>query len=453
MSLFYEVLYWIITNCLYLVDSIMEVFEILSGLSTVAVQGSDSEVVLLEYVITNATVQKVFFCVAGLSMFVAFVFTMIAICKNMVITNKKTVGKTTFQFLMTSFSVLITIYALFGFIYLANEILQIIDLSFNVTADDRNLTLGQQIMEICNGNKQIQWNDQGVNEISFKEMFGFKGTSWGIFYNLESGEGGYADFSTFNFLLGTLASIGLIIVLVQAALSLTMRIFNIVFLYIAAPLCIATVPLDNGARFKLWRETTISKILLAYGNVIAVNVYILLLPILTKLSISDKGTLVNMIFQTVLIVCGAMTIPGGQLLFARLFGTQAEENREALSGFRSMASTVIGGGHAVASLGRGIFGGTNRYNKHTSGILGGAAKAAGGAVNLGGSLLGGNAYRSTMSKVKTGASNLKNTLKGNFGKINPQAQQSQGNFMSNGGLVGSLKSLNNIRKNGLDIEL
>ena len=254
-------------------------------------------------------------------------------------------------------------------------------------------------------------------------------------------------------MLGTLASIGLIIVLVQAALSLTMRIFNIVFLYIAAPLCIATVPLDNGARFTLWREPTISKILLAYGNVIAVNVYILLLPLLTKLSISDKGTLVNMIFQTVLIVCGAMTIPGGQLLFARLFGTQAEENREALSGFRSMASTVIGGGHAVASLGRGIFGGTNRYNKHTSGILGGAAKAAGGAVNLGGSLLGGNAYRSTMSKVKTGASNLKNTLKGNFGKINPQAQQSQGIFMSNGGLVGSLKSLNNIRKNGLDIEL
>ncbi len=452
MSLFYEVLYWIITNCLYLVDSIMEVFEILSGLSTVAVEGADSEVVLLEYVITNATVQKVFFCVAGLSMFVAFVFTMIAICKNMVITNKKTVGKTTFQFLMTSFSVLITIYALFGFIYLANEILQIIDLSFNVTADDRNLTLGQKIMEICAG-KEIYWNEaKNVNEIPFADMFGLE-KGWGIFYDLDKSSGGKADFSTFNFLLGTLASIGLIIVLVQAALSLTMRIFNIVFLYIAAPLCIATVPLDNGARFKLWRETTISKILLAYGNVIAVNVYILLLPLLTKLSISDKGTLVNMIFQTVLIVCGAMTIPGGQLLFARLFGTQAEENREALSGFRSMASTVIGGGHAVASLGRGIFGGTNRYNKHTSGILGGAAKAAGGAVNLGGSLLGGNAYRSTMSKVKTGASNLKNTLKGNFGKINPQAQQSQGIFMSNGGLVGSLKSLNNIRKNGLDIEL
>lgn len=452
MSLFYEVLYWIITNCLYLVDSIMEVFEILSGLSTVAVEGSDSEVVLLEYVITNATVQKVFFCVAGLSMFVAFVFTMVAICKNMVITNKKTVGKTTFQFLMTSFSVLITIYALFGFIYLANEILQIIDLSFNVTADDRNLTLGQKIMEICAG-KEIFWNEaKNVNEIPFADMFGLE-KDWGIFYDLENPSGGKADFSTFNFLLGTLASIGLIIVLVQAALSLTMRIFNIVFLYIAAPLCIATVPLDNGARFKLWRETTISKILLAYGNVIAVNVYILLLPLLTKLSISDKGTLVNMIFQTVLIVCGAMTIPGGQLLFARLFGTQAEENREALSGFRSMASTVIGGGHAVASLGRGIFGGTNRYNKHTNGILGGAAKVAGGAVNLGGSLLGGNAYRSTMSKVKTGASNLKNTLKGNFGKINPQAQQSQGNFMSNGGLVGSLKSLNNIRKNGLDIEL
>lgn len=453
MSLFYEVLYWIITNCLYLVDSIMEVFEILSGLSTVAVEGADSEVVLLEYVITNATVQKVFFCVAGLSMFVAFVFTMIAICKNMVITNKKTVGKTTFQFLMTSFSVLITIYALFGFIYLANEILQIIDLSFNVTADDRNLTLGQKIMEICAG-KEIFWNEaKNVNEIPFADMFDLEKGWEGIFYKLESGANALADISEFNFLLGTLASIGLIIVLVQAALSLTMRIFNIVFLYIAAPLCIATVPLDNGARFKLWRETTISKILLAYGNVIAVNVYILLLPLLTKLSISDKGTLVNMIFQTVLIVCGAMTIPGGQLLFARLFGTQAEENREALSGFRSMASTVIGGGHAVASLGRGIFGGTNRYNKHTNGILGGAAKVAGGAVNLGGSLLGGNAYRSTMSKVKTGASNLKNTLKGNFGKINPQAQQSQGNFMSNGGLVGSLKSLNNIRKNGLDIEL
>ena len=108
MSLFYEVLYWLIKNCLYLVDCIMEVFGALSGLTSVTVSGENREVYLLEYLVTNKSVQTVFFVIAGISIFVALCFTIISVIKNAVVTKHKSQGKTLFEFLMTTISTLLT---------------------------------------------------------------------------------------------------------------------------------------------------------------------------------------------------------------------------------------------------------------------------------------------------------------------------------------------------------
>lgn len=226
----------------------------------------------------------------------------------------------------------------------------------------------------------------------------------------------------------------------------------------------ATMPLDDGARFKAWRETVVSKIVLAYGAVLSVNVFYLMLGPIQRLNIGDNS-FVNQIFRLVLIIGGGLSISGGQLLFARLMGTSAEEGRE----MAQSARTLLGGmGTAIAGAGmakRAIFGGTNKYGKHTTGAM----SIAGRGANVMGSLALGNAYRkpvATMANAKdavVGAGGfLANTRSQNKsfaggrqnasgGMQQPTMQQAAvqesgpssklntfaNNFMANGGLIGS----------------
>ena len=50
------------------------------------------------------------------------------------------------------------------------------------------------------------------------------------------------------------------------------RVIAIVMLYIAAPISISSSVLDDGARFKLWRDQFIIKFLTAYGMILALNI-------------------------------------------------------------------------------------------------------------------------------------------------------------------------------------
>ncbi len=99
-GLFLKLLYWIITNCLYIVDSIMEVFGVLTGLNQVQVDGGEDEY-LLDYMITNADLQRIFMTIAAIGLAVALMFTIVSLAKNVVV-RKKGAGKIAFQFLITA---------------------------------------------------------------------------------------------------------------------------------------------------------------------------------------------------------------------------------------------------------------------------------------------------------------------------------------------------------------
>ena len=172
-----------------------------------------------------------------------------------------------------------------------------------------------------------------------------------------------------------------------------------------------------------------------------------------KINIQDAPDIVNDLFILILVVCGAFTIPTAQLLFSRLIGTQAEENREATSGLRSLFGTALGTGRMIAGAKRAVFGGVNRYGRSTKGMLHYGAKAGGGAANVVGGVLGGNAYRGGVTKMKSSMANLKNTLKGNFGKISAPENASGaggGKFMQGGGLIGMAKKVGNPTKSVAD---
>ena len=188
---------------------------------------------------------------------------------------------------------------------------------------------------------------------------------------------GLIDPLTYNWALAYIAAIVLIVVLFVSALSLAKRVFDIIFLFFSMPFPIATMPSDDGARFKLWKDTMISKVILAYGTVIAVNLFLLVLPLITSISFSVNNV-VNCVAQLIFIIGGAVSIYGAQLLFARLFGTSAEESREMMNAFRGAGSFGrMLFGAAMMRRARGGSNGEKGFIGKTVGKIGSGIKAVG----------------------------------------------------------------------------
>lgn len=240
-----------------------------------------------------------------------------------------------------------------------------------------------------------------------KAMFVFP-TSWK--YN------GMITPDNFNTFVAFLCTVIVLVALIGATFGLVKRLFDIVLLFIALPGITATVPLDDGAKFKLWRETVISKVFLAYGIVLAVNVFTMVAPNLWKISVAP-GTFTDTVLQVVLVCGGALTISGGQLLFARLLGTSAEESREIAQGARTLFGGAMTGLGVAKAAGRGLFGYRNANGQRVGGLIKSGASAVGtvggGALNAVGGVIGGQAYRH--SAFGRGVSATQRALKG-FGQ-------------------------------------
>lgn len=227
---------------------------------------------------------------------------------------------------------------------------------------------------------------------------------------------GMIDPEAFNYFIAYLCAIVLLVALIGATFGLVKRLFDIVILFITLPGIVATIPLDDGAKFKLWRETVISKVFLAFGTIIAVNVFTIVAPQIWGINLSTSGMYVNMLLKAVLICGGALTISGGQLLFARLLGTSAEESREMGQSARTLMGGAMTGLGITKAAGRGLFGYRNASGQRVGGLIKGgagvAAAVAGGVVNALGGAIAGQAYKS--SAVGRGVSKTQQALK-NFG--------------------------------------
>lgn len=243
---------------------------------------------------------------------------------------------------------------------------------------------------------------------------------------------GKIEINSFNFATAFISGLIILFALCSLMLGLVKRIYDLVLLFLALPLVSATIPLDDGAKFKLWRETVISKIVLAYGAVFAMCVFMLIAPMISSITLPNSGSFMNNVFRIFLICGGALTISGGQLLFARLVGGSAEEAREMAQGARTLLGGAMTVGRLGGTTGRLMFGYRNANGKRVGGLIKGGTGAvgtvAGGAVNAVGTVAGGQAYRS--SAFGRGVSATQRALRG--------FSQGEGWLSGQGSLGGSI---------------
>lgn len=349
---------------LQLIDGLMEIFSAISGVTNVNYHGQS--VNIIEFLAGDSTVMTIFWCIFILAVGLTCIFTIVGLVKNM-IANNRNVSTIVGKFFLALLGTMAMLAVVFLGILIANSLLQLLAKIFQI---GNTTKLSNAIFNACVGNWVNGYNINKINVTSLSvgeifggynaALFGIWPTSWKC--------NGMVNPNTFMYLPALISGIALCIALVIAVLNLAKRVFEIIYLFFCMPVSMSTLPLDDGARFKNWREQFLTKIILAYGAVLSVNVFVLLLPLIQQTSIPGASGFANSIFLIFMIVGGAMVIPAGQTLFARLFGT-ADDMHAGGGWLRSAyyGGRVVGGltvGLAVKGV-KGIYHAVRR-NKHSN---------------------------------------------------------------------------------------
>lgn len=305
---------------LQLIDGIMKIFSAISGVATVTYHGE--QVNLIELLVGDSTVGAIFWCIFILAVGLSCIFAIVGLIKNMV-ANNRTVSGVVGKFFLSLLGTMAMLVVVVLGILIANSVLQLIANIFQISNTTK---LSTALFDACagdwiNGYSKAEFD---VSSLTVRDIFGdYNAALFGIWPTSWKCNG-MVDPNKFLYFPSLVASIALGIAMIVAIVNLAKRIFEIVFLYLVMPVSMSTLAADDGARFKIWRETFITKVVLAYGAVISVNVFVLILPLLSQMSIDGIGGFGNSLFLIFMIIGGAMVIPAGMTLFARLFG-QADD--------------------------------------------------------------------------------------------------------------------------------
>ena len=369
MLIFFQQLCLLLFLCLLkLVDGLMEIFSAISGITDVTYKGE--KVNIIEFLAGDSTVNTIFWCIFILAIGLTCIFTIAALIKNM-INSQRNVSTIVGKFFLALLGTMAMLTVLFLIILISNSLLVLVSQIFQI---GNTTKLSSALFNACAGDwiNGYSVSEFDISRLGVKEIFGDYTT--GFVFPDKWKYNGMVNPDKFLYLPSLIAGVALAIALVVAVLNLAKRVYEIIFMYFVMPMSMSTLPLDDGARFKTWRETFITKIVIAYGTVFSVNIFVLLLPLITRMRIDEISGFGNSMFLIFMIVGGAMVIPAGQALFCKLFG-QADDMhaggnflRSAFYGSRMVGAATFGLAHKIihggASVGKAIS--NHRKNKADS---------------------------------------------------------------------------------------
>ncbi len=341
------------------VDGILELFSSLTGISAINYKGQ--EINLVEFLVGDSTISKVFWCVFILAIGLSCIFAIIALIKNMIANNRNIssiVGKFFLALLGTMAMLIVVILG----ILVSNALLVLIAQIFEI---DTSMNLADTLFNMCVGDwlsgysiAEVDFSTITVRDILGEydpnTVFGVFPTQWKM--------NGMINPNTFMYLPSIIVVVGLGFALVKAIITLVKRIYELVFMYVTMPMFLSTLPLDDGVRFRTWRESFVTKIVLTYGTVFSVSIFAIILPMIGNMSIEGISVYGNTMFKIFMIIGGAATIPAGQALFAKLFGSGEFTDKSRTMSVREVYN-ILHGNYNAQMGGASEFSGSNKYSE------------------------------------------------------------------------------------------
>lgn len=351
----YDLLYVLQKSICYILDFIKEIFCKLAGIETVAINGKQED--LLSHFLLSDGVRNAFLGVFLVGVVLLFVFVIIAIIKSEAADpqHKKTKGQILVKALQSFVIFLLIPFLLLAGIMLTNAIMGAINGSMAgaMTDGNANTYIGGQIL-VTSGHDAFKGASGSRAEIERMFIMGQ------LDYNNLNVVKKYYDLGDMNFFVGIAGGLVILIMFVMSAVMFVQRIFDIILLYVVSPASVSTIPLDDGGRFRIWREMLVSKVLGAYGIILSMNLFFLIIPQVSQIAFfgnSFKDGVVQLLF----VLGGAFAITKANMVISQLTGSNAgaQEAQQMLSNIHSGMHMARTAGHVAAGAAGMVIGGTD----------------------------------------------------------------------------------------------
>ena len=368
LELICSLFYGMFSGICLLIDFIKTIFYKLCGIETVEIEGEQGD--LLSNLLESDIIKRVFLTIFIIGFILLIMFTIIAIIKSnyQEKQNWKTVLSKTGQAFMIMLLIPFTV--LVG-VMLTNTIMSSINQAMNVYPSSGQGTIGGQFLITIGHDAYKGLIDQSQAEAMF--------VSGELNYAKLSVVKQYYDITELNYVIGLLGSLVMLIMFVISAITFVQRIFDIVLLYIISPVSISTIPLDEGNRFKVWKDMLISKILSAYGIILVMNLFFLIIPQVYQIKFFDNS-FQNGVVYILFLIGGSFAVTKASRVISQLTGAPATGGE--------MAQMIYNIRSALA------------FTRATKGVVNGII---GGAV-------GGSDYKQMRKKGKTKGESLNASL-------------------------------------------
>lgn len=287
---FYTPIYLFYTKFLYLLDQLQDGFDILIGLKDITYidsSGIKQQTTLLNYMIYNDTIRNVLVSITFIALALSIVFAIYSVIRSTLdfdLEGRRPVGKVMKATAKTMMAFLFVPLVAWVGLNLASILLK---QTSTAIMGGEDASIGRWILAISSmkavGPYTIEEMMAGTEKTT--PIYNENGVLNEPFDVLINGEVNYDTFilkihpSKVDYLIGFGSSIFAAIVMIICFFTFVRRIFDIILLYITSPYFSATIVLDDGEKFKRWRETFIAKIVTGFGSAIGMRIYLMVVPV------------------------------------------------------------------------------------------------------------------------------------------------------------------------------
>lgn len=275
------------------------------------------------------------------------------------------------------------------------------------------------------------WQDKGITTTEETIENNFKTRAEGFnFYSLEN-VSTYYDYSRINYLLLIFGACFLIKTLYFTCFGMIVRLYQCGMLFIISPAVIGMTPINESGLGK-WRSDFIGSAISAYGVVMAVNIYLVLVSVLLGIEFDFStstyyflgASLMEALLKCIIIIGGAIYIEKFSGQIGGYFGAKdaLAQGKDLEKGVKDQAKKAVGTAVQVGKMATGVGGAAISGAK--SGAM--AAKLASAEKGHGklsqfnaavrGGILGGGKgfYKGVGHEIKSGVNGVLDTVDGGF---------------------------------------
>lgn len=351
-----------------LVDFLENIFNVFAGITPVEVEGESTY--LLDAFLQMKNVTTAFCCITLMALAICFIFTIFKTAKSvsdMALEDRNPISKVMANGMRAAVSFMLIPFLCMFMLQVSSVITSqvigtfdsvqgghttigtIVFLSAGIDAD--KATTGER--DIVSGEMEMQAGRNPTFNDSVRQPY-LDGT-----YDYTDLDRVKKDFhvANFNYLAGFGCAVMLLVVLGGTILVFIRRLFDILLLYIVSPFFVSTIPLDDGAVFKKWRELFIAKFISGFGSIFSMRYYLMLVPTVmsSSLCLYDKSlpnaSTIDNILKIFVIIGGAWSVYKGQSLILQVMHPEAAMAEKQAGSL--VTGMVIGAASTAAAVGTG----------------------------------------------------------------------------------------------------